>query len=398
MPMQNDEDVEAEMREVAQDAADIDGPFVPGVLRTDIADAEEFGDFAFYAWERYYSQDKSSSTIKSFFNSVSKLEEFLEQSNRVNCSATDVGTRGAKRFKQWLTNEVTKETAANYINKLDNMAQFYMSKGYYPGNPFNNLADGIDTSNSRNASSSFQDNERIIVDDIRLREAIQMAHGSQLIVLLAVLVKTGIRVSETCNLDWEDINLEHSLADDLLPNPRTELSDMPDHIYIDPAKDEDTYRSNTSGNKRKVGTEIPIDGELKRLLLWHALSRERRFEDENPVFTVNDNPDNKPSERLGTATAWKRVTEWADEYDDEWHDSDRGEKKNVTPHWFRAKFSSYMTRRLEAIDDFDGEPKDIVKGQRGDVGQDVIEDYRLRPDHYSSIIRSQQFKIGLEGI
>lgn len=398
MPMQNDEDVEAEMREVAQDAADIDGPFVPGVLRTDIADAEEFGDFEFYAWERYYSQDKGSSTINNFFSSVSKLEEFLEQSSRVNCSATDIGTRGAKRFKQWLTNEVTKETAASYINTLDNMAQFYMSKEYYPGNPFNNLADGIDTSNSRNASSSFQDNERIIVDDIRLQEAIQMAHGSQLIVLLAVLVKTGIRVSETCNLDWEDINLEHSLADDLLPNPRTELSDMPDHIYIDPAKDEDTYRSNTSGNKRKVGTEIPIDGELKRLLLWHALSRERRFEDENPVFTVNDNPDNKPSDRLGMITAWKRVTEWADEYDDEWHDSDRGEKKNVTPHWFRAKFSSYMTRRLEAIDDFDGEPRDIVKGQRGDVGQDVIEEYRLRPDHYSSIIRSQQFKIGLEGI
>jgi integrase len=280
------------------------------------------------------------------------------------------------------------------------MAQFYMSKEYYPGNPFNNLADGIDTSDISNASSSFQDNERITVDDSRLQEAIQMAHGSQLIVLLAVLVKTGIRVSEACNLDWEDINLEHSLADDLLPSPRTELSDMPDHIYIDPTKTEDTYDSNTEGNKRKVGTEIPIDGELKRLLLWHALVRERRFEEHNPVFMVNDSPDNKSSERLGMRTAWSRVTNWANEYDDDWHDPDRDEKENITPHWFRAKFSSYMIRRLEAVDDddFNAEPKDIVKGQRGDVGQDVLEDYRLRPHYYSSIIRPRQFKIGLEGV
>jgi integrase len=398
MPMKSNTDIGADMQEVAQDAVNTDGPFVPGVLRTDVTGVEEFGDFEYYAWELYYTKGKGVSVIRNLFSAVSKLEEFVEQSNGIKCSANDIGERDAKKFKKWLTDEVKNKTAVEYINELDRMAQFYLSKEYYSGNPFSDLAEGINTSDSRDASSSFQGNERITVDDSRLREAIQMVHGTQLIVLLTVLVKTGIRVSEACNLDWEDINLDHSLADDLLPTPRTELSGMPDHIYIDPAKTEETYDSNTEGNKRKVGTDIPIDGELKRLLLWHALVRERRFDDQNPVFMTNDCPQDESSTRLGLVTAWSNVTDWADEYDDDWYDSDRGEKKNITPHWFRAKFSSYMTRRLEAIDGFDRDAKDIVKGQRGDVGQDVLEDYRLRPDYYSSIIRSQQFKIGLEGV
>lgn len=398
MPMTSDTDVEAEIQERAQEEANTDGPFVPNISRTNITAVEEFGDFENHAWELYNVKGKTVTTVGGFLSAVSKLEEFVEQSNGVNCSADNMGKKEAKRFKSWLTDEVKEDTASAYINRLDNMAQSYLSDGYYLGNPFEGLTEGINTSDSRDESSSFQDNERITVDDSRLREAIRSTHGSQLIVILALLVKTGIRVSEACNLDWEDVNLDHSFADDLLPTPRTELSDMPDHIYIDPAKTEDTNDAYTKGNKRKVGTEIPIDDELKRLLLWLALVRERRFDGQNPVFMVNDRPIDKSTNRLGTSTTGDRVTQWADEYDDDWWESGRGEKKNITPHWFRAKFSSYMTRRLQATEDFDADAKDIVKGQRGDVGQDVLEDYRLRPDHYSSIIRSQQFKIGLEGL
>jgi len=119
-----------------------------------------------------------------------------------------------------------------------------------------------------------------------------------------MLVKTGVRISEACNLDWEEVNINHPVADDLLPEPRFELSDHPDSIYIACDKTEETYDTDSSGNKRKVDTRIPIDDELKRLLLWYALVRERRFDGENPVFMSNNSPKNKSSERLGKRTAW----------------------------------------------------------------------------------------------
>jgi len=401
MPMNSEVDIESEMQGAAEEAVDLDGPFVPGIQRTNIEDVSEFGDFEYYAWERYYNQGKSSSTINIFFSSVSSLENFLQESDKINCDPEDIGKKGAKRFKRWLIGEVENDTASTYISKLDNMAQFYLSEGYYPGNPFNGLSDTIETSSTRSKSSSFQTNERIVVDDSRLREAIRSTHGAQTIVLLALLVKTGVRVSEACNLDWEDVNIDHPLADDLLPEPRFELSDDPDTIYIDCDKTEETYDANSGGNKRKVDTRIPIDDELKRLLLWHALVRERRFDGENPVFMSHNNSDNKSSDRLCAKTAWRRVVAVAKEYG--WYESGRSELENVTPHWFRAKFTSYMSTQLEALKDssevdFDAEPIDVVKGLRGDVGDDVVERYRLRERDLQDVIRARQFKIGLEGL
>jgi integrase len=399
--MNREVDIESEIQEVAEEAVDLDGPFVPGIKRTDIEDVSEFGDFEYYAWERYYNHGKSQSTISSFFNAVSSLEKFLQKSNKIDCDPVNIGKRGAKEFKRWLIGEVENDTAKSYVSNLDNMAQFYLSDSYYPGNPFNGLQDSIETNSTRSKSSSFQTNERISVDDSRLREAIRSTHGSQKIVLLAMLVKTGVRISEACNLDWEEVNINHPVADDLLPEPRFELSDHPDSIYIACDKTEETYDTDSSGNKRKVDTRIPIDDELKRLLLWYALVRERRFDGENPVFMSNNSPKNKSSERLGKRTAWGRVVEVAKEYG--WYESGRNELENVTPHWFRAKFSSHMSTQLEAASnspesDFDADPKDVVKGLRGDVGDDVIERYRLRERDLQEVIRARQFKIGLEGL
>jgi integrase len=401
MPMSNDTDVEREMAEAAQDAVASDGPFIPGIERTDINDVSEFGDFEYYAWQRYYDMGKATKTIDEFFCAVSKLEQFVNESDRIDCSANDIDQREAKLFKRWLIDQVEPETTAKYISNLDRMCQLYMSNGYYPGNPFTGLRDTINTGN-QNKSSSYQSNERITVDDSRLREAIRSTHGTQKIILLAILLKTGVRISEAINLDWEDIHLDHSLADDLLPEPRFELSDYPDTLYVDSDKTEDTNASTkVSGNKREADTYIPIDSELKRLLIWHALTRERRFDDKNPVLTTNDKPSDKPSDRLSKGTAWDRIRSLAKQYG--WWESGRSELRNVTPHWFRAKFSTYISRRLEAAansseSDFDADPEDIVKGLRGDVGEDVIETYRLREQDYYEYVRSRQFKIGLEGM
>lgn len=401
MPMNSETDIPAEMRERAKRAILSDDSIVPGIERMNIDSIEQYGDFEYIAEEKYVYKNEKTSTVSDFLCAVAKLEEFVEESDIVDCRAEDIGEREAKEFKKWLLSDkggVGDQTAQAYIRHLSNMADFYVSKGYYEGNP---LADiNIDVDYSRDQSSSFQSNERIVVDDNKLRKAIRSAHGSQVIVLLAVLLKTGIRVSECCNLDWEDINIDHKLADDLLPDPRYELSEIPDAIYVDCNKTESTYKSESGGNKRKVSSYIPIDDELKRLLIWHALVHEQRFDDENPVFITENKPTmgRKTTDRLTTATAWRKVRDWAIEQDNGWYEAGRGEKQNVTPHWFRAKFTTYMSQRLENADDINADPKDIVKGLRGDVGSDIIEDYRFRDNFSLSAVRPRQFKIGLEGI
>lgn len=395
MPMSSEVDVEIEMKETAEEAVSMDGPFVPTLGRTNINDVNEFGDVEYYLWEMYYIEGKEPTTLEGPCSAVSAFERFIEQSNRFDCSVDNAGRRVAKGFRRWIVGQVEASTAAKYINSIDNMAQFYLSDGYYEGNPFEDLADGVGTSDS-DRSASYQSNDRISVDDSKLREAIRSTHGSSLIVLLAILVKTGIRISEACNLDWEDINLDHPLADDLLPDPRFKISDEPDTMFIDSSKTEETTDAYTGGNKRRVDSEIPIDDELKRLLLWYALTREQRFDDENPILMVSDQPVDCSSDRLGTSTAYNRVRNLAEEYG--WHGS-QDEMKNVTPHWFRSKGTTHLANQIEAIDDSSMDDAEaIVKGIRGDVGDDVIETYRLREESFKNTIRSCMFKIGLEGV
>lgn len=396
MPMSSDTDIKNQIQETAEDAVAKDGQFVPGVESTNIDSTDEFGDVEYYMWNQYYTKNKSISSIRNIQSSIIKLEEFIQQSNKVDCDIDDMDDSAAKRYKWWLMNEgeVEDSTAVDYISHLDNMAQFYRSTGYYPGNPFQGLTDGMDKNDGDN-SYSYQTNDRISVDNSELRKAIRSTHGSQRIVLLSMLVKTGIRISEACNLDWKDINLNHPLADDILPDPRFELSDDPDTIYIDSDKTDTTTDVDTYGNKRKVDSWIAIDDELKRLLLWHALVREKRYDGNHPVFMVHNSPKHKSSERLGTNTAWLRVKRVAERYG--WHGSS-SEKQNVTPHWFRSKGSSYLKNRLEADDDIDVNPKAVVKGIRGDKGDDVIEVYMLREESFKSLVRSKMFKIGLEGM
>lgn len=376
------------MEKRAKEAAKDDTPFVDlgngGVWKVETV--EDYGDFEFYAEELRSKKGLSRSPISELRDSKSKLGDFTN-------SPTEIGKKEAIRFKKEIEEELAPQTAKQYIGALDRMAQFYVAHDYYEGNPFHGLSETIDASEDRN--TSFQSSDRITVPNEELRAAVQEAHGSVLIVCIAIVLKSGIRVSEAVNLNWEDVHIDSKLAEEILPEPRIELDNKPDTIYIDPDVTEDMYDVESNGNKRKVGTHIPIDSELKKLLLWYRTVQPLNFGDHNPVLRNNSGSEN-PGGRMPATTFGHLITNWAREHG--WHKSRRDEKENITPHWFRATFTTYMLQRLRAIDDdeFNENPKDLTKGLRGDVGQDVIEDYIMRYDLYSSYIRPRQFKIGIK--
>lgn len=87
--------------------------------------------------------------------------------------------------------------------------------------------------------------------------------------VVATLLKTGIRVDERCNLDLRDRRLE-TKAVDLEWTPRAELDRRPSSFVVASEAARGTVvngEERTASNKRKRDTVVPVDDELRRLLV-----------------------------------------------------------------------------------------------------------------------------------
>jgi len=182
--------------------------------------------------------------------------------------------------------------------------------------------------------------------------------------------KTGIRRGENYNIDLAFLHLDHDIYDDVLKQHDVtlvdEVADHPDTLYIpsEPTIGE-TFRGEKRqlGNKRKRGTKIPIDGELKKALLdWLAVRPETSYP--HPLWV---SPKGKPT-RIGKTNPNSKLTNyWAEEtglVDD-------GETGAFTPHWFRTFFTTNMLPGGHHEDSLD---PTLVKYVRGDKGTATAED------------------------
>ncbi|SEP19815.1 Site-specific recombinase XerC [Halorientalis persicus] len=182
--------------------------------------------------------------------------------------------------------------------------------------------------------------------------------------------KTGIRKGENYNIDLAFLNLDHDIYDDVLEQHDVtlvdEIADHPDTLYIpsEPTIGE-TFQGEKRrlGNKRKRGTKIPIDGELKKALLdWLAVRPETSYP--HPLWVK---PRGEPT-RIGETNPNVKLTNyWAEEtglVDD-------GDTGAFTPHWFRTFFTTNMLPGGHHEDSLD---PTLVKYIRGDKGTATAED------------------------
>jgi len=184
--------------------------------------------------------------------------------------------------------------------------------------------------------------------------------------------KTGIRGGENHNIDLPFLHLDHEIYDAILDQHDVtlvdEVADHPDTLYIpsEPTIGE-TFRGEKRqcGNKRKRGTKIPIDGELKKALLdWLAVRPETSYPHPLWVTSVGE-----PTRIGGKASNNKLTNYWAEEtglVDD-------GDTGAFTPHWFRHFFTTNMKPGRGHHDD--SIAPSLVKYIRGDVEDDIMEVY-----------------------
>jgi HPr kinase/phosphorylase len=140
-------------------------------------------------------------------------------------------------------------------------------------------------------------------------------------------LKLGVRASELTNSQIQDIHLSHAPLQELYPELGTHpaLGDYKDVIYIPPDRD---------GNKSKVPRLLPIDEELRWLLIRHLIARPQV--DEPWIFL---------SQRTYTHVTIKGINNtWDEGFHPQYSETEdhRAIKSHFGRHWFSSWF------RLEA--------------------------------------------------
>jgi integrase len=200
--------------------------------------------------------------------------------------------------------------------------------------------------------------------------------------LVTTFLKTGMRVGEVCNLDLRDVRVDADVGDFVLGS-RAHLDGRPNSIYVD---DEPSLGAThngdvrTASNKRKRATVVPVDDELRRVLVrWLAV----RPDSQSPAEPLFVGTSEGWGERLTPQSVRHIVRTHARERG--WHRAGGDASENVTPHYFRHFFTTHLRDRTG--------DRGIVKYLRGDVAGDVIDTYthnwgdRVRETYEANIYR-----------
>ncbi|MCU4976019.1 site-specific integrase [Halobacteria archaeon AArc-m2/3/4] len=302
------------------------------------------------------------STEDGYYTAWGHLEDFVE---REGLTVEEVGLKEAIEFCEYLkARDIGEVTAEMYVLKLSNLVTWLIEKGEADHNPY---ASALAKGPFEYDKESTQ--RRVPIDE--LKKAIQDTGHPFTLTLVVLLLKTGIRIAEATNLDYRDVHLDHPIAE-TMDEPREEIGDKPDSIYIDSSiSAEQTHNGEKrmDGNKPNSYRAIPIDEELKRVLVWYIALTPPSPSKANPLLRQTNGFIGK---RYSTEVARNKFNEWSANND--WH---AGEQKstNVSPHWCRHWFSTTLRQRIPSEEVLIGEVKDYVGALRGDTDSRTVDTY-----------------------
>lgn len=318
-------------------------------------------------------------TAESFKREAVFFEEYVESNEHVD-SLGDITPRDVKKIKAIMEKKTDKkeENIKTALGRVKGMYQYFSDRGTWEANPVAIAIEDINWDVSGDPTR-----QEISLDN--LREAINQITHPQLLAMIVLFLKTGIRNGELCNLDLRDVHLDHPLANKLLPEPRDEIANKPDTLFV-PSKinkgDEYNGEIRTESNKRNRATKIPIDNELKDALIWWLLMRPPVPSAADPLFvrTSAHGSKNRIGDRHDVSSTRHMIVPWARKRG--WHTKGAGPSNNLTPQYFRHYFTTRMRMRLNSSDIGGNDPKFYIKGIRGDTGEDVIDVYTHQWGNY----------------
>ncbi|GAA1341240.1 site-specific integrase [Streptomyces sanglieri] len=165
-------------------------------------------------------------------------------------------------------------------------------------------------------------------------------------------LKHGSRGGQTCNIQHQDVNLNHEELNDLYPDLGTHprLSDIEEDAIYYPSIDE------REGGKSKRPIVLPIDNELKRLLVRYLRQRPPV---EKPWLFLHPVNCGKISTQYASRRFWKGA------FHPKYSETDM--YRPVTSHYARHRFNTYWKKEV----DINSEHLKYMRGDKqGDINSD----------------------------
>lgn len=287
---------------------------------------------------------------------MNHFEEFLDNEE---CRPTEVDENMALKFMEEF---LKKEKGVGAVQQHSVVG--YVSR-FYDYCLTNNI-DGIDGNPIKKVKNKHQPLDKIRkkepyihpVDEIS--SFISSFENPNHLAPVTLMAKTTRRIGETVNLDLFDVNIDHPACD---WDVHGKIRHRDDYIHISPeptAGEEFRGMKRIASNKTTRRTVIPIDEELKSVLLCYLQIRGGPKEPHSPLFE-NETTNN----RLSHTSLSNKITDrakkmgyWYEPYDD----------NNITAHYFRHWATTKLRDRTEG-------DSGLVDYLRGDTGDRMADHY-----------------------
>jgi site-specific recombinase XerD len=328
---------------------------------------------AFFLQDMTY-HGRAERTRGAYERVLRDFERFVEREGATPESASQ---RECLAWVHGLRGDLAGSTVATYATYVHRFYAYLVQAGVFDENPMALVMAEMD-------ESIDTDPARREVDVASMRAFVaDVAHPLER-ALVVGLLKTGMRVGELCNLDLRDLSIDvPAVRERFGVPPRAQLDGRPDSLFVasEVARGEVVNgEERTASNKRKRATVIPVDDELRSVLLRWLAVRPDTPSEAAPLFVSTGGG---WGQRLTPSQVRRVVRTHASERG--WHRPGADASENVTPHYFRHFFTTHLRDRTG--------DRGVVKYLRGDVATDIIDTYthnwgdRVRSVYEANIYR-----------
>lgn len=312
--------------------------------------------------------DLGRGSEQSVMSSWRTLHRYIDEKNHPGFE--QLNKQDILLYIKWLRNQesVNKESyVENRVQTMSAMVSWFNSRGIISGNPFKGAID----------TNPFEDttpDPKVHVPLSELREAVLNIENPVLLVAVVTLLKTGLRIGELVNLDERDIHLDHPISG-RLDDPRVKIHNKPDSIYVDSSVtvgEEANGELRSDSNKPDSTRVIPLDPEVKDVLVWYLAMRPTPVSNANPILVWNNGDAGRAGigYRVSADGLRGMFNDWSDK--NGWYSP---EPHTVKPHWCRHWFTTTIRTELDRESVEVGTGDDYEEFMRGDTSTDTKKKY-----------------------
>jgi len=304
-----------------------------------------------YFLEDMEQHGRSQRTTDAYGRVLEDFERYVDAT--FDTTPAEASYRDCTAWINTIRQENAQSTVASYASYLNRFYVYMTQVGVLDENPMALVIEEMDETIDANPT-------RRDVSVSAMREFVGLIEHPLHRAVVVTLLKTGIRAGELANLDVRDVSigiLDH--------DPRPRLEQKGDSLFVSPDRshgERSEGEQRNASNKRKRQTVIPVDEELRDVLLRWLAVRPDTDSPARPFFTHT-------SKKWGTRISPDAVHHIVETYAREngWYRTGGSAEENVTPHYFRHFFTTHLRDRTG--------DRGIVKYLRGDVATDVIDTY-----------------------